>query len=81
MIEYSEKFHFINDVGEFTVTASTEKHPSGYGNSMILRMAIDSDFPCARNRLFDVRYEPIRTSEDVRSIVKSIIYNEFGVEV
>ena len=81
MIEYSETFGFDNEVGHFTVHASTEEHPSDYGNGTMLVLDIESDFPCERRRCFDVRYEPVSSRENIASLARSVIYNEFGLEV
>ena len=81
MIEYNEIFEFDNSVGHFAIRAYTEEHPSGYGNGTLLRMDIESDFPCERYMSYDARYAPISSVENVRSIAKNIIREEFGVEV
>ena len=77
MIEYNEKFNFANDVGEFTVLARTEEHPSDYGNGTILRFDIESDYPCERRMLFDVRY----ADDDMASIARALLKDKFGIEV
>ena len=81
MVEYSEHFEFTNGVGAFAIDARTEEHPSDYGNGTLLVLDIESDFPCERRRLFDIRYEQVGGTEDVASIAREVIRNEFGVEV
>lgn len=77
MVKYSETFEFENSCGKFKVDAHTQEHPSGYGNGMLLRFDIESDYPVPRYRLFDIRYE----QGDVATITRQLIKQEFGVEV
>ena len=77
MIEYSETFEFENELGKFKVNAYTQEHPSNYGNGMLLRFDIESDYPVERHRLFDIRYE----QDDVAKIARQLIKQEFGIEV
>jgi len=77
MIEYKERFRFTNDVGEFTVDAHTEEHPSGYGNGTMLVFDVDSDFPVERKMLFDVRY----SDEDIADVARELLRQRFGADV
>lgn len=77
MIGYRETFHFTNDVGEFTIRAHTEEHPSGYGNGTLLVLDVDSDFPCERRLSFDARYG----GDDMAATTRELLKDRFGVEV
>lgn len=77
MIHYDETFEFDNELGHFKVHAYTEEHPSDYGNGTLLRFDIESDFPCDRHRLFDVRYE----QEDIAKIARLLVKQEFGAKI
>lgn len=75
MIKYDKQFRFTNDVGDFIIHAYTQEHPSGYGNSTLLVFDIDSDYPCERQRLFDVRYIDC----EIDFAVKRILADDYGV--
>lgn len=77
MIEYNEKFYFVNDVAEFTINAHTEEHPSGYGNGTILVFDIETDYPCQRRQIFDVRYD----GSDMASLARLAIKQHYGVNI
>ncbi len=77
MVDYRERFHFTNEFGEFTVEAHTEEHPSDYGNGALLVLDVESDFPCERRMLFDVRYE----EGDMPSIARRALKERFGVDL
>ena len=82
MIEYREFFRFTNDVGEFFIDAHTQEHPSGYGNGTLLRFdVISNPRGYGRDRLFDIRYEPVADKFDVRRLVHHILKSDYGVEL
>lgn len=77
MIEYSEQFHFTNDVAEFTINAHTAEHPSGYGNGTLLVFDIETDYPYVKRQTFDVRYD----GNDMAALARLAIEQYYGVEV
>lgn len=76
MIEYEETFRFANDIADFTINAHTEEHPSAYGNGTLLVFDVESDYPCERRRIFDVRYE----GSDMAAISRYVIRNDYGYD-
>lgn len=77
MVDYREMFEFENDCGKFRVHAHAEEHPSDYGNGTLLVLDVESDFPCERRMLFDVRYE----EGDMPSIARRALRERFGVDL